>query len=729
MEARYVPFVDFRSWARVHVDEPRWMRYVGVLGRRSGAAEEAVRRDVEDRLLRAAALDSAALDGLLAANPELTTAVLSSSIHPGEAISAVQESVRLVAECNYRALVLVREAAQEGRIVDEPFIALLFDVITESQATYTVTDEEGAVVEVELPRRQYKPVTNYLRHPDGLRVFAPASRVPEEMGRLAAELASAEFQHAHPAVQAAYAHYALTVVHPFADANGRLARAAASVYLLRAIGVPLLVFADQWPSYYQAVSAADGGDFQRLTDAVAAFAMAAIELKANLLATRAEAGLTMHPRAVAAPQPPASVPEQAARTLLDVLWVELREALVSPPPGLRLALGETHELPVGYAEPVYRVVADPATGGGGCPPGAERRRRSVRGTRPGVPRARLSAERRPASRVGQGDAQRRAARVHARRHVSVCPRGYGPACPGLDRPPRRRRTRGGPLTPTASSPRALFVLGAPRSGTTLIGSYLGSSPQVANLAEYGGFYVAYSIAPSVIGRLPGYHHDVYLEELQRHALAFAERTATRDGLDWYCDSTPWNLEIAADLVGAVPQALFVLMLRHYSGTILSLRQLPWSGETWEDAARLWCALNAKTAELPEDRVIPVSYEALAEEPERTLSALLAALETHGFDTAGLDPRMLTLSHAAVVGSPRPAIGVLEGENVRLRAIPSLEAQRWSGDIHRRVWPLVRETHYELFRRFPGIYRCPPRPPTLTVHDDRRGAVPYEAEGW
>jgi hypothetical protein len=65
---------------------------------------------------------------------------------------------------------------------------------------------------------------------------------------------------AHPVEQAAYAHYALTVVHPFADGNGRVARALASVYLYRSLSIPLVVFASQRLAYLAALAAADQGD-------------------------------------------------------------------------------------------------------------------------------------------------------------------------------------------------------------------------------------------------------------------------------------------------------------------------------------------------------------------------------------------------------------------------------------------------------------------------------------
>src|SRR5436305_1946448 len=127
--ARYVPFASFESWAGVKVDAPRWTRFAAGLARRSEAAGEELRTDIAERLLRATALDSGALDGLLAANPELTAAVLSSAFGHDEAMADVKESLRLVAECNYRALVLARDAARDGRAVDEQLIAVLHDVI------------------------------------------------------------------------------------------------------------------------------------------------------------------------------------------------------------------------------------------------------------------------------------------------------------------------------------------------------------------------------------------------------------------------------------------------------------------------------------------------------------------------------------------------------------------------------------------------------------------------
>jgi hypothetical protein len=80
LEASYRPFVGADAWSGLRVDAPRWRRFAHVLARRRGAARAGAWADAVDRLLRAAALDSSALDGMFPANPELTSVVLGSSI-------------------------------------------------------------------------------------------------------------------------------------------------------------------------------------------------------------------------------------------------------------------------------------------------------------------------------------------------------------------------------------------------------------------------------------------------------------------------------------------------------------------------------------------------------------------------------------------------------------------------------------------------------------------------
>jgi hypothetical protein len=94
--------------------------------------------------------------------------------------------------------------------------------------------------------------------------YSPPGDTAPEMERLVDQFRTEGFKDAHPVVQAAYAHHALVWVHPFADGNGRVARALASVFLYRGLGVPFVMFADQRLGYYDALEAADGGSRESL---------------------------------------------------------------------------------------------------------------------------------------------------------------------------------------------------------------------------------------------------------------------------------------------------------------------------------------------------------------------------------------------------------------------------------------------------------------------------------
>lgn len=101
---------------------------------------------------------------------------------------------------------------------------------------------------------------------------------PEEMHRLCEEVHSEAFQKAHPVLQASYIHYAFVVIHPFADGNGRVARALASIYTYRSHSVPLLILADTRNEYISALEAADKKNFQPFVDFTLERALDGIQL-------------------------------------------------------------------------------------------------------------------------------------------------------------------------------------------------------------------------------------------------------------------------------------------------------------------------------------------------------------------------------------------------------------------------------------------------------------------
>jgi Sulfotransferase family len=280
--------------------------------------------------------------------------------------------------------------------------------------------------------------------------------------------------------------------------------------------------------------------------------------------------------------------------------------------------------------------------------------------------------------------------------------------------------------------RALFVLGSPRSGTTAVGSYLASGARVLDLGEYGGFHLAHNIAPTTLGAMPGSYREQYLGDLVDHARSFAEGLALSEARGWFCDTTPWNLLVADRIAAELPDALFVLMLRHYSGTVQSLRRsfesgFAWAGQTWADSARIWADFYASVDRVPADRTIAVSYDALTDDPEHVLALLRAWLDEHGYPVDDLDLSQLAVSHAPPSSGPRPTIATRGEDEVRLSPIGSFDPDRWTGDIHQMVWPVVEGVHRDLASRFPTAYVWPMPPAALAANQAIGSPVPQDLE--
>lgn len=103
------------------------------------------------------------------------------------------------------------------------------------------------------------------------------------MHRLIEQLSTAEFNGAHPALQASYAHYGIAAVHPFQDGNGRVARAVASTFFYRDLSLPLVVLVDHRDEYLGALSEADDGKQQQFIRFVFNRGLDAIELVLDAL--------------------------------------------------------------------------------------------------------------------------------------------------------------------------------------------------------------------------------------------------------------------------------------------------------------------------------------------------------------------------------------------------------------------------------------------------------------
>ena len=229
----YRPLGGLEAWAAAPVDESGWAEAVDRL--RSTRKAHPDWAAMADRgMLLAAAHQSGALDGMHAADPELVLLLLRGEASLGTLDDATQAHVR----ANHDALRLARDVE-----VSEDSIRGIHEVACRPQLTHPVLVDDRVQDHV-LAAGDYKHHPNHLREPAGnWRATAPVAQVDAEMAVLVGHVRSPLFAGLHAVVQAAYLLHALDHVQPFADGNGRVARALAGGVLLRAAGIPFLVVA------------------------------------------------------------------------------------------------------------------------------------------------------------------------------------------------------------------------------------------------------------------------------------------------------------------------------------------------------------------------------------------------------------------------------------------------------------------------------------------------------
>jgi Fic family protein len=153
------------------------------------------------------------------------------------------------------------------RQLSKAYIRELHQALTAHQEFYDVVDTLGNVGRRPMIRGAWKTLANNVRLEDeSLFEFCPPEHVESEMDRLI------ELHHRHveegvpPEVEAAWLHHRFTLIHPFVDGNGRIARALATLVLLKESWFPLVVMRDDKVAYLAAIRRADAGDLKPLVE-------------------------------------------------------------------------------------------------------------------------------------------------------------------------------------------------------------------------------------------------------------------------------------------------------------------------------------------------------------------------------------------------------------------------------------------------------------------------------
>ena len=182
----------------------------------------------------------------------------------------------------------------------------------------------------------------------------------------------------------------------------------------------------------------------------------------------------------------------------------------------------------------------------------------------------------------------------------------------------------------------IFIVGMPRTGTTVLERILGGHAQVADAGELNDFQHAASLASDRFIQLPPVPTDLVAlaavnpEDIGRNYL---ERTAHRyAGKSHLIDKNPQNFFAAGLIAEALPQARILCLVREPADACFSnLKELFAPGayaysydleQLADHYARFRQLLAHWRTTLPQAQFLEVAYEELVAEPERVSERVL-----------------------------------------------------------------------------------------------------------
>lgn len=190
----------------------------------------------------------------------------------------------------------------------------------------------------------------------------------------------------------------------------------------------------------------------------------------------------------------------------------------------------------------------------------------------------------------------------------------------------------------------IFIVGCPRSGTTILQSLLAAHPEITSFPETGFFLHLWGedLRRTLQERLTIFFQDInrteFLETMQpqqsvtdrvKWFTSILDELAAENGNNIWAEKTPQHLFFIDDILRHLPDAKFIHITRTPLDTIASLylatRMPPQQSHSWgepwtlERCVTMWKQSDRATrayADNPQHLVI--SYEALTKNPEQVL---------------------------------------------------------------------------------------------------------------
>jgi len=153
----------------------------------------------------------------------------------------------------------------ERRTLSVGFVRELHHVLTANQPTAEAEDERGQRVTVPLRRGGWRQSEAQVTDADGVTwLYCEPALIESQMLDLLSGFDQQTAADVPPEIRSAWLHHGFTLIHPFQDGNGRVARCLATLVMLRAGWFPLVVTRTDRPKYVSALRSADAGDLKPL---------------------------------------------------------------------------------------------------------------------------------------------------------------------------------------------------------------------------------------------------------------------------------------------------------------------------------------------------------------------------------------------------------------------------------------------------------------------------------
>jgi fido (protein-threonine AMPylation protein) len=238
--------------------------------RRLKELSEEERIDVRQRSLRRLSIETGILERLYEVDWGLTLTLVAEGFTRDVVERAgghVDERTLATLRAQTDSLAMVLDFVRQERQLASGFVRELHHAITRTQDTYVVTDTLGRVTETRLEKGEWKTQPNHvLRTDNTILEYTPPEHVQSEIDRLIQHWTQLDATATHPIVKAAWLHHRFVQIHPFADGNGRVARALTLLVLEKHHYATLVV--DRWHrgDYLKALDAANEGSLRELVN-------------------------------------------------------------------------------------------------------------------------------------------------------------------------------------------------------------------------------------------------------------------------------------------------------------------------------------------------------------------------------------------------------------------------------------------------------------------------------